>query len=118
MDEPEKRPMRLEIARATKHEVVYTLFWRSLSSRDFLIEQFDLDEVVSFLKASTSKADELFRLICAWGEHHKKDLKTNEELVAAFTRLIGCIEIADLSQEAVDEFERGFSPFRLNEDCA
>ena len=117
MDEPEKRSMRLEIARATKSKILYSLLWCSLSSKDFLRGQFDLDEVVSFVRASTSKADELFRLICTWGEDHEEDLKRNGGLLAAFTRLIGCIEVADLSQEAVDEFERGQSHFRLNPDC-
>ena len=95
--------MRLEIARATKSKVIYSLLWRSLSNRDFLRGQFDLDEVVSFLKASTSKADELFRLICTWGEDNEKDLNRNGGLLNAFTRLIDCIELTDLSQKAVDE---------------
>ena len=110
--------MYLKIARATKSKDFYACLWHSLSSQDFLRERFDLDEVVSFVKASTSTADELFRLICTWGENSKMDLQTNEEVFAAFTRLIGCIEVAELSQGAVDEFIRGYSHFRNHVDCA
>ena len=117
MNEEEKRPMHLEIARATKSEILYPLVWRNLSNRDFLRGQFDLDEVASFVKASTSRADDLFRLICAWGENNKKELEENGELVAAFTRLLGCIDVAELSQRAVDEFNDGFSHFRGNVAC-
>ena len=79
--------------------------------------QFDLEEVVSFVKASSSKADELLRLICAWGDKNQKELEENGELVAAFTRLLGCIDVADLSQRAVDEFNHGFSHFGKNVAC-
>ena len=77
----------------------------------------DLEEVVSFVKASTSRADELLRLICNWGENNKKELEEDGELVSTFTRLLGCIDVADLTQSAVDEFPNGFSYFGHNVDC-
>ena len=109
--------MHLEIARATKSETFFPLVWRNLSNRDFLRGQFDLEEVVSFVKASTSRADDLLRVICAWGDDNKKELGGNGELVAAFTRLLGCIDVAELSRRAVNEFLDGFSHFRGNLDC-
>ena len=35
---------------------------------------------------------------------NKKEVKTNGELVGAFTRLIGCIKVDDLYQVAGDKF--------------
>ena len=89
--------MHLDMAQATNSKVFNASFWCSLSNRDFLRGRFDQEEVVSFVKASISKADELLRLICAWVEKTHREFELNQELVDALTRFLDCIDVVDFS---------------------